>query len=76
LSSLEALPEASFRPRKAARRSGPHSEKDVKIYGTNSTSPLASIKVSKNELKTNSKNVLKIRKKAKTNWKADPTGEE
>src|SRR5208337_1592638 len=35
----------------AARCGGPHSKKDVKIYGTNSTSPLASTKVSKNEPK-------------------------
>jgi hypothetical protein len=30
---------------------GPHFKKDVKIYGTNSTSPLASTKVPKNEPK-------------------------
>jgi hypothetical protein len=34
---------------------GRNFKKDVKIEGTNSTSPLESAKVSKNELKTNSK---------------------
>src|SRR5271157_187415 len=37
-----------------AKESGsklPHSKKDVKLYGTNPTSPLASTKVSKNEPK-------------------------
>jgi hypothetical protein len=33
-------------------------------------------KTNPNELKTKRKNVLKIRKKAKTNWKTDLTGEE
>jgi hypothetical protein len=38
-------------PNDQKRRQG--AKKDVKIEGTNSTSPLESIKVSKNELKTN-----------------------
>ncbi len=37
----------------------PHSKKDVKIYGTNPTSPLASTKVLKKRTQTNSKRTRK-----------------
>ena len=45
-----------------AKESGsklPHSKKDVKIYGTNPTSPLASTKVLKKRTQTNSKRTRK-----------------
>ena len=61
--------------RKAARNvpaTGRNYEKDVKIDGTNSISPVESAKVPKNELKTNWKNVLFIREKPSTNRKSDP----
>ena len=43
----------------AARRGGPHSKKDVKLYETNPRSPLASIKVLKKRTQTNSKRTRK-----------------
>ena len=63
LPSAEAIP-ATAECRKAGANvpeTGMNTEKDVKIYGTNSISPLSSIKVSKNELKTNRKRSGKTR---------------
>jgi hypothetical protein len=51
-------------------------EKDVNLDGTNSTSPLESIEVSKkqtqNGVKTTPKNVLPIGKRAETKHEGDP----
>ncbi len=66
-----------------AKESGsklPHSKKDVKNIRNELNKSFSINKSAKktnpNELKTNSKNVLKIRQKAKTNWKTHLTGEE
>jgi hypothetical protein len=53
-------------------KTGRNFKKDVEFNGTNSISPVESTKVSKNELKTNWKNVLFIRKKPPTNRKSNP----
>ena len=78
LSLAGSLPPAA--PRASSRRKSgsklPHSKKDVKIYGTNPISPLASTKVPEKRTQTKSKRSgktsLKIRKKAKTNSNSGP----
>jgi hypothetical protein len=71
LASVRAIPARSLSPKAAAevRETRRNCEKDVKTEQTNPVSHLESTKASKNELKTNSKNVPKTRQKAKTNSK-------
>ena len=61
LSLAGSLPPAA--PRASSRRKSgsklPHSKKDVKIYGTNPISPLASTKVPEKRTQTNSKRTRK-----------------
>jgi len=56
-SLLPAAPRASSRRKSTSKL--PHSKKDVKIYGTNPRSPLASTKVSKKRTQTNPKRTRK-----------------
>jgi hypothetical protein len=67
LASARAIPVTSLSPNAGAevRETRGNCEKDVKMEQSNPVSPLESTKGSKNELKTNSKDVLRNAKNSK-----------